>query len=372
MKFIVDSSKLLKQLQVLSGVLNTNNTLPILDNILFALDNSKLSLTASDLESTITSGMEVESKDSGKVAIPARILIDTLKTIPNQPLTFNIHEENYAVEIASDYGKYQLSGQNSEEYPKSPDLESPAHIEINSLSLANAIDKSIFAAGNDELRPVMTGVYFELNEDNTVFVATDAHKLVKYTRTDTKSDKAVSFIMPKKPLNILKNILALVDAPVKIEFNETNARFSFNNTTIISRLVEGKYPNYEAVIPKENPNRLTIERNLLLNSVKRVSIFSNKTTHQVKFKISGSALQISAEDLDYSNKANERLKCEYDGEDIEIGFNAKFLIEMLSNLDSEVVHLSMSAPNRAGILTPAEKADENEDLMMLIMPVMIN
>ena len=243
-------------------------------------------------------------------------------------------------------------------------------MKIGSAALVEAISKTIFATGNDELRPVMSGVYFQLDKDGTTFVATDAHKLVKYHRHDAKADKATTFIMPKKPLNLLKSLLVGKDE-VDVEFNETNARFTFDETTLVCRLIDGKYPNYEAVIPKENPNKLTVNRAMLLNSVKRVSIFSSKTTHQVRLKITGSELQLSAEDLDFANEATERLTCQYDGEDIEIGFNSVFLIEMLSNLNTEEVNLELSEPNRAGILKPVEM-DENEEILMLVMPVMLN
>ena len=213
---------------------------------------------------------------------------------------------------------------------------------------------------------------FELNNDDLTFVATDAHKLVRYKRTDLKADKGASFILPKKPLTLLKNILGSVGKEVKVEYNETNVMFVFDSTKMTTRLIDGKYPNYNAVIPTENPNKLTVSRTALLNSIKRVSIFSNKTTHQVRLKMTGSELNISAEDLDFANEANERLTCQYEGEDMEIGFNSRFLIEMLANLDSEDVNIAMSASNRAGILTPSQKDDEHEEVLMLVMPVMLN
>lgn len=372
MKFIVSSSVLLKQLQVISGVLNSSNTLPILDNFLFEIKKGKLSITASDLETTMITQVGVEAKEDGVIAMPAKLLLDTLKTFPEQPLTFTIDKENFGVEISSDYGKYKLTGHNGVEFPKTPKLESPSNISIEANTLGNAINKTLFATGNDELRPVMSGVFFELNNDDLTFVATDAHKLVKYKRADLKAEVGSSFILPKKPLTLLKNVLANLTEEVKVQYNETNAMFAFGDTKMVCRLIDGKYPNYNAVIPTENPNKLTISRNALLSSVKRVSIFSNKTTHQVRLKITGSELSVSAEDLDFANEANERLTCQYEGEDMEIGFNSRFLIEMLSNLTSDEVNIEMSAPNRAGILTPTEKDDENEEILMLVMPVMLN
>src|SRR5690554_6998632 len=353
MKFIVSSTYLLKQLQVLGGVINNSNTLPILDNFLFELNNSELTISASDLETTMSAKLEVESENSGNIAVPARLLLETLKTFPEQPLTFVV-EENNTIEISSNHGKYALAYADGNEFPKAVSLDDATSTTITGDILSTAISKTIFAAGNDDLRPVMSGVFFQFSTEGLIFVATDAHKLVKYARTDIKANQSAEFIMPKKPLNILKNILAVSDAEVAIEYNESNAVFSFDNYMLTCRLIDGKYPNYEAVIPKENPNKLLINRTLFLNSVRRVSIFSSKTTHQIRLKMAGTELNISAEDIDYSNKANERLTCDYQGDDLEIGFNSRFLSEMLTNLTSDEISIEMSLPNRAGVLTPVE------------------
>ncbi len=371
MKFIVSSSYLLKQLQVLGGIINANNTLPILDNFLFNLDNKSLTVSASDLETTISSKLEVESSEKGNVCIPARLLLDTLKTFPEQPLTFTV-EDNNTVEISSNHGKYALAYASGDEFPSAVELKDPSSTKLQGDILATAIGKTIFASGNDDLRPVMSGVFFQFSTESLTFVATDAHKLVKYTREDVQASQVAEFIMPKKPLNLLKTILAGSEEEVAIEYNESNAKFTFDNTEMICRLIDGKYPNYEAVIPKENPNKLSIDRNQFLNSVRRVSIFSNKTTHQIRLKIAGAELNISAEDIDYSNKAEERLTCDYQGDDMQIGFNSRFLTEMLNNLDSNDVSLEMSLPNRAGILTPVDGLDPGENVTMLVMPVMLN
>ncbi|MGB5418975.1 DNA polymerase III subunit beta [Algibacter sp.] len=371
MKFIVSSTYLLKQLQVLGGVINSSNTLPILDNFLFELDKSQLTVSASDLETTMASTLEVESESKGSVAIPARLLLDTLKTFPEQPLTFVV-EDNNTVEISSNHGKYALAYADGNEFPKAVALEDPSKTVLSGDVLATAISKTIFAAGNDDLRPVMSGVFFQFSTEGLTFVATDAHKLVKYTREDVKANQVAEFIMPKKPLNLLKGILAASEDDVTIEYNESNAKFTFENSELICRLIDGKYPNYEAVIPKENPNKLVIDRNQFLNSVRRVSIFSNKTTHQIRLKIAGAELNISAEDIDYSNKAEERLTCDYQGDDMQIGFNSRFLTEMLNNLNADNVQLEMSMPNRAGILTPVDGLDDGEHITMLVMPVMLN
>ncbi len=373
MKFIVSSDQLLKSLQSISGVLNTSNTLPILDNFLFNIKAGQLTISGSDLETTMITTLEVTSKEESIIAIPARLLLDTLKTFPETPLTFTINKENHGIEISSESGRYKLSGLDGAEFPKAPELEASSSVSVTADLLSRAILKTLFAAGNDELRPVMSGVLFELHEDHMTFVATDAHKLVRYMRTDAKASAGANFIMPKKPLTLLKNVLINEnEEEVNLEYNETNARFSFGNITLICRLIDGRYPNYDSVIPKDNPNKMTISRQSLLTSIKRVSIFSNKTTHQVKLKIAGNELQVSAEDMDFANEAVERLTCSYQGEDMEIGFNSRFLAEMLTNQESEDIVLEMSQPNRAGIVLPAEKIIDEEDTLMLVMPVMLN
>ncbi len=372
MKFIVSSGALLKQLQIVGGVLNNNNTLAILDNFLFKLEGKQLTISASDLETTISATLEVDSEDEGLAAIPARLLLDGLKALPEQPVTFVLDDKSGTVEMSSDYGKYSLAFVDGEEFPRLPEMEDVSKTVLPGEILAQAITKTLFAAGNDELRPVMSGVFFQFNSDSLTFVATDAHKLVRYRRHDHKSDHTAEFIMPRKPLTILKSTLASIGDEVNIIYNETNARFEFENIVLTCRLIDGKYPNYEAVIPKENPNTMEIERTTFLSSVKRVAIFSNKTTHQVRLKIAGSELQVSAEDLDFSNKAHERLACNYQGDDMEIGFNSRFLTEMLTNLESDNISLEMSAPNRAGIILPVDSLEEGEDVLMLVMPVMLN
>jgi DNA polymerase III subunit beta len=371
MNFIVSSTYLLKQLQVLGNVINSSNTLPILDNFLFELDGNKLLVSASDLETTMTATLEIDSQSQGSVAVPAKLLLEILKSFPEQPLTFTI-EDNSTIEISSNSGKYAIAYALGEEFPKAVTLEDPSTTVLTADILASAISKTIFATGNDDLRPVMSGVFFQFTTEGLYFVATDAHKLVKYSRTDIQTSENAEFIMPKKPLNILKGILAGSESQVQIEYNQNNASFSFENYHLICRLIDGKYPNYEAVIPKENPNKLLINRNLFQSSVRRVAIFSNKTTHQIRLKVAGTELNISAEDIDYSNKADERLTCDYQGDDMQIGFNSRFLSEMLSSLQSDEIMLEMSLPNRAGILTPVDGLDEGETITMLVMPVMLN
>ena len=315
--------------------------------------------------------MEVEAKESGSIAVPARILLDTLKNLPEQPVTFSIDEETYSIEISSDNGRYKLAGENATDFPKVPTVTEGFTVELSSDILHSAITNTIFATSSDELRPAMTGVYLQINSKNTTFVATDGHRLIRYRRTDISADTKNAIIIPRKALNLLKNVLPHDSSPVSIEFNVSNAFFHFENIQMICRLIDERYPDYENVIPKDNENLLTIDRLDLLSSLKRIAIYANRTTNQVKLKIAGSELNISAEDLDFSNEANERLGCEHDGEDIIIGFNARFLIEMLSNLESKEIMFKLSEPNRAGLLIPKEVGD-NEDLLMLVMPVMLN
>ena len=371
MKFIVSSVALLKKLQIVGGVINSSNTIPVLDHFLFELENSSLTITASDLETTMSTTIDVDSESKGKLAIPSKLLLDTLKTFPEQPLTFVILENNI-IEINSNHGKYALAYSDGEQFPKTIQLDNPSSTKLSSDVLLKAINNTLFAAGNDDLRPVMSGVFFQLSNNNLTFVATDAHKLVKYTRSDFSASETAEFIMPKKPLNLLKTILGDKEYEVAVEYNNSNAKFILPETLIICRLIDGNYPNYEAVIPKENPNVLTIDRIQFLNSVKRVSIFSNKTTHQIRLRAAGAELNISAEDLDFSNKAEERLTCDYQGDDIQIGFNSRFLLEMLNNLESSEIRLEMSLPNRAGILKPTTGNADGESITMLVMPVMLN
>lgn len=374
MQFVVPNDRLSKQLQALNGVVSKNNTLPILDFFLFELTPGKATITASDLETTMITEVEVMTEDTGSVAIMAQLLVDTLKGFGNSsiPLTFKIDMEAMSVEMISDHGKYKLPASSGDEFPKSPEVKAPKTFTIDGSILSSAISKSIFAAGTDDLRPVMSGLFFEIHEESVHFVATDAHRLVRYSREDVKSANAGSFIVPKKPLNLVKVSAPLAENQIEVTYSEKNARFDMGNVIVISRLIDGKYPNYEAVIPKDNPNRLTVNREQLLQSIRRVSLFANKTTQQVRLRIAGSELHISAEDLDFANSAVERMPCSYEGEDMEIGFNSRFIMDMLSNLTSNEVIIELSAPNRAGILFPAEPEDEGENVLMLVMPVMLN
>ncbi len=371
MKFVVSSSALLKQLSAINGVVATNPIVPILENFLFQLNGNTLTVTASDLQTVMMTDIEVESADKGAIAVPAKLLLDTLRGLPEQPITLKIDGETFAAELISENGRYKLSGENPIDFPKVPTVNKSLTVEITADVLGRAIGNTIFAASTDDLRPAMTGMYVQLNADNATFVATDGHRLIRYRRDDLKSGNSESLIIPRKALNLLKSSLPSDDTAVKAEFSKSNAFFGFNNIRMICRLIDERFPDYENAIPTNNTNILTINRLELLGSLRRISIYSNKTTHQIRLKLAKDELVISAEDLDYSNEANERLSCDYGGDAMEIGFNAKFLIEMLSNLSSRMVALELSQPNRAGLLVPSEQ-EAGEDILMLVMPVMLN
>jgi len=371
MKFIVSCGALLKQLQLIAGVVSSNTVLPILEDFLFDIKSGKLNVFSTDLETSMSTTLDVDANEDGKIAVPARLLLDILKTLPEQPLTFSINNSNLAIEITSDKGKYRLTGENGDDFPRIPVPEETKEIKLPSSVIANAINKTLFAVGTDDMRPAMTGVNFELTPDGITFVSTDAHRLVRYKRTDAKAAKSTSFIVPKKALQLLVNALPQEDTQVKISYNNSNAFFNFGSVKLICRLIDARFPDYHAVIPTENPNNLTINSNDLLGSMRRLIILSNKTTHQATLKMTGSELSINTRDLDFSNEGNETLVCQYKGEDMEIAFNARFLIDMLTSMNEEEVKIECSTPSRACIMTPVLQK-ENEDLLMLVMPIMIN
>ncbi|MGA0557279.1 DNA polymerase III subunit beta [Larkinella sp. VNQ87] len=370
MKFIVSSSVLLKQLSAINGVVATNPIVPILENFLFKLDNDTLTVTASDLQTTMITNITVESSEKGAIAIPAKLLLDTLRGLPEQPITFNVNTETFGTEILTDNGRYKLSGENPIDFPKIPAVNRNLAVELSSDALLSAINNTVFATSTDDLRPAMTGVYLQLTEESATFVATDGHRLIRYRRTDINSPSSTSMIIPRKALTLLKASLP-EDTVVRAEFSQSNASFTFGNTQMICRLIDERFPDFENAIPVNNPNIMTIGRTDILNSLKRIMIYANRTTHQIRLSLKNNSLTISAEDLDYSNEANEKLSCDYDGDSLEIGFNARFLTEMLNNLSAKMLSFEMSAPNRAGLIIPADK-EEHEDILMLVMPVMLN
>ncbi len=379
MKFIVNSQQLLRQLQSLGGVLSPNNTMPIIACYHFHLEEGKLTVKTTDLSTTLVSTIEVETPHMEKpqeVAIPSKMLLDVMKTFDDVPVTFTVDESNFSISLQSGNGEYSLAGLDAETFPKMPVVEGIGHVTMNANALIDAIGKTIFAASNDDMHPQMSGIYCEMTPDGITFVATDAHKLVRYRRSDIVSEESVNFILPKKPINVVRNILASrkEDCEVKIEYNNTNLFISFENFFIVCRLVDGRYPNYEAAIPKDNPRKLIIDRMTFLNTLRRVSIFANEATRQVRLSLTANELVISAEDHEFSNSAHDNVPCQYEGEPMDIGFNAKFLTEMISNLDSEQILVEMSHPSRAGIIFPYSE-DSNEekkaDILTLVMPVML-
>jgi len=370
MKFIVSSGQLLKHLQQISGVINANTVLPILEDFLFEIEKNKLTVVATDLETVMKINLDIEAKDSGKVCIPSKILLDSLKNIAEQPLTFNI-DKNFGIEITSDNGKYKVMGENPDNFPKEPVADAATSFTMPSSALVTAINKSLFAVSNDDLRPAMTGVFFELDTKGITCVATDAHRLVRYRRTDIASPKTDTFIVPKKPLNLLKSALPNNDDELQISYNSNHLFVKHDGTELVCRLIDARFPDYKVVIPTDNPYKLTVNKNDFQNALRRVSVFSNKSTNQVALNITGSELQLAAQDVDFSFEGNERMACQYDGEDLQIAFNAKFLIEMLNAADTDEVVIELSTPTKAGIIKPTE-ADENEELLMLVMPLMLN
>lgn len=378
MKFIVNSQQLLKQLQSLSGVLSSSNTMPIINCFHFHLEENSLTIKTTDLTTTLLARLTVETShmdNPAEVAVPSKMLLDILKTFDDVPLTFDVNQSNYNIEIASGKGQYHLAGLDAATYPTMPVAESTSRVVMNSEALVNAINKTVFATSNDEMHQQMSGIYCEMTPDGVTFVATDAHKLVRYRRKDVSSDESTNFILPKKPIIIVKNILAgrKEETEVTVEYNNTNLFITFDNFYIVCRLVDGRYPNYEAAIPKDNPNKLILDRLSFLNTLKRVSIFASEATRQVRLSIGKEQLEISAEDLELSNNARESLPCQYEGDPMDIGFNAKFLTEMISYLDSEQVLVELSHPSRAGIIFPYgdDDSEKKDDILMLVMPVML-
>lgn len=375
MKFIISSTDLLSDLQAIARVINTKNTMPILDNFLFKIEGTNLTVTGSDTETTIIVSLELESVEGeGIIAIPARLLVDTLKEFPEQPLTFDINLDSLGIDILTDTGKFSIVGKPGIDYPQPKPLEAALITEVTlpADSLNKGISRTLFATADDELRPVMNGILLELRPDHSTFVSSDAHKLVRYRRTDVVSEKEASFILPKKPANLLKSLLPREEGQVNLQFDVKNAIFTLTRHKLICRLIEGNYPAYEAVIPKGNPNKVFADRIAFLNTLRRVSVFSNQASNLVKLQINSNQLTVSAQDIDYSISAVEKLGCQYNGDTMEIGFKSLFLIDILNNIPGDEIILALADPTRAGILLPREEESEEENLLMLLMPMMIN
>ena len=373
MRFDVSSTALLSRLQAVGKVIASKNTLPILDNFLFQLEGNVLTVTASDVETRLVTSVEVmNAQGSGLFCVSAKMLLEPLKELPEQPLTFDVNDANLEVFIHFQNGKYNFIGQKGDTYPQQKPLsEQAVEVVIDAQQLLNGISRSLFATADDELRPVMNGIYFDFHTDDLTFVASDGHKLVRLRNLSVKSEERASFILPKKPATLLKNLLAKEDGVVRLQFDDNNAYVYCVNFEMVCRLIEGRYPNYNSVIPKENPFQVTIDRLSLLNALKRVSVFSNQSSSLIKLHLKDNLLTVSAQDIDFSTSAEERIPCAYEGDELSIGFKATYLIDILGNLSSTDVILQLADPSRAGLIFPSEN-EENEDFLMLLMPMMLN
>ena len=374
MKFVISSADLLSRLQAIGKVINNKNTLPILDNFLFKLEGETLEITASDLETTMVTQLKLDNvSEEGAIAIPAKFLTDYLSKFSEQPLTFDISTESFSIRITSEIGDANIMGYDWEDFPHLPtlkqDMVSPLRLPADMLM--QGIGKTIFATGEDELRPVMNGIFMEMTTDNIIFVASDSHKLVRYRRNDAKADKNGSFILPKKPAGLLRTVLAKEHGEVVVSFDDKNAMFQLSDYTMVCRLVEGRYPAYNSVIPVDNPNKLIIDRMDFLGSLRRVAMFTNSATNLVKIELRNNQITIFAQDIDFSIAGQETLKCQYDGDQMNIGFKANFFGELLANLSSTDISLEMSDAQRASLVLPVQSEVESEDVLMLIMPMTV-
>ena len=374
MKFVVSSSALLGLLQTTNKVISSKNTLPILDYFLFDLKEGVLKITASDLETTLVGTLAVENVErEGLIAVPVKLMLDSLKEFSEQPLTIEANESTWEIVVSWKSGKLTLPGTSGLSYPNLPELnaETKQSLALDVDTLMVGINKTIFATAADELRPVMTGVYINLEPQSVTFVATDAHKLVKYA-SETAAEATASFILPKKPANLLRGLLPKEDGEITVEFDDKNVLFRLKNQVLICRLIEGNYPNYNAVIPANNPNKVFVDRLELLNAIRRVAVCSNQSTNLIKLDISKGTINLTAQDLDFSVSAQESLPCDYEGEDIVIGFKSTFLIEILSNIETTTVLVELADSTRAGVFKPVYDQQPSNDTLMLLMPMMIN
>ena len=373
MKFIVSSTALSNRLQAISRVINSKNALPILDCFLFDLQDGTLSVTASDSETTMVTTIEVNENDSdGRFVVTAKTLLDALKEVPEQPLAFEINVETQEITIRYQNGMYSLVGQQADEYPSWPMLGGNAvRVEMEANVLLNGINRSIFATADDELRPVMNGIYFDITTENITMVASDGHKLVRCKALSSKGNERAAFILPKKPATLLKNLLPKETDAVTFEFDDRNAVFTLENYRMVCRLIEGRYPNYNSVIPQNNPYKVIVDRMSLIGALRRVSIFSSQASNLIKLRLQDNRIVVSAQDIDFSTSAEETLVCQYAGNPMSIGFRSSFLVDILNNITSEEVIIELADPSRAGLVVPAEQ-EEDEDLLMLLMPMMLN
>ena len=373
MRFLVSSTTLFSHLQAISRVINSKNSLPILDCILIELNDGTITMTASDSETTLSTSIEVsEYEGEGKFAISSKTILEALKENPEQPLNFNINTETMEITVRYPNGKYSMMAQNGDEYPLPKQMGS----EVVNLTMAadvmlTGINRCIFATADDELRPVMNGIYFDISQQDVTLVSSDGHKLVRNKSFSSTGNEKAAFILPKKPSNILKNILPKEQGDVQICFDDKNAMFTMENYQMTCRLIEGRYPNYNSVIPQNNPHKAIVDRAIFISALKRVSVFSSQASSLIKLSLKENSMTISAQDIDFSTSAEETLTCQYDGKDMSIGFKSSFLIDILNNISSQNVIIELADPSRAGLIVPEEQ-EENEDLLMLLMPMMLN
>jgi len=376
MKFIASSIELLVYLQSLNKIVPSRSIVPLVENFLFEITTEGLKVTATDLETTMIAHIELSNVEGeGKFAIESKRLLDILKEFSQQPLTFEINEENFEVTIKSETGKYSIPGLSAiDEYPEPAEIsaEEASSFVISPEVLLKGINSTFFAISDDDLRPVMNGIFVELKNDYTTFVASDSHKLVRYRRLDVKSDNEASFIFPKKPADIIRNILPKLDDDVMVEFDNRNAKFKMTGFTVVCRLIEGNFPDYEAVVPQNNDKKIEIDRNNLLNTLKRVSLFSNEASKLVKFYFHENQAEISAQDIDFSISAFEQLPCLTDEVNMKIGFKSTFMQDVLQNINAQDIAITMSDQKRAALAFPAHNEDKKEDVLMLVMPMMID
>jgi DNA polymerase III subunit beta len=371
MKFIVSSGVLNKKLQNVAGVVGPSATMPIIENFKFDIASDNLTVTTTDGETTLQVQLPVQSKEEASICVESKLLMSYLKNLGEQPLTFDINTKDYSIEITSDEGKYKLMGEATTLWPKAPNNKNTKAFTMPSSRLLEGIVNTLFAVSTDEMRKTMTGVYFEMNKKSITFVATDAHRLARYMIAGIDCGAEEGVIVPKKPLNQLKTLLPADDSKIDVNFGEGYLFVKNDNFSLTSRLIEGKFPDYKVVIPNQNPYLLTISRAEFANALRRVAVFANKTTNQVVLKITGSELRMHAQDLDFAHEGNESMPCQYNGEDLDIAFNAKLLQELVDVIVSAEINIELSTSSRAGIIKPVDKPDD-ADMLMLIMPLMLN
>ncbi len=372
MRFNISSTSLSNRLQTISRVQSSKNALPILDCILFELSDGKLKMTASDSETTMVTYVEVtDAEGEGKFAIGAKQLISSVKEISEQPISFNVDPNTFAIEVTYQNGKYNLIGQNGYEFPVPNSVGQGARsLSMDAQVMLNGISRSLFAAADDELRPQMNGVYFDMTTESITFVASDGHKLVRNRVFSAHVEEPSAFILPKKPALLLKTVLPKAEGDAVVRFDDRNAEIQLTDFVISCRLIEGRYPNYNSVIPTDNPFRVTADRLAFISALRRVSVFASQSSSLIKVHVEQGKLTVSAQDLDFSTSAEEHLMCDYDGTPMSIGFNGPFLIDVLNSITSSDIVLELADPSRAGVITPAEQED-GEDLIMLLMPMML-